>query len=145
MRRRDHPVFYNSKSSSNLKRSTKSSSKGMVSRCDVETTPCFTIRSPVWTSTGAPKGAQKGASDPKLSQEGPRTPPVQWWSDFLEAKRAQKGAVLRLKIEPKIVLDSGAEKVVNIDAPRLANRTLGTSSAKCEPGLQNQAGIIGAL
>ena len=44
----------------------------------------------------------------------------------MEAKRVPKGAVLRLKIVPKIVLDSGAEKVVNIDVPRLANRTLGT-------------------
>ena len=91
-------MFYHSKSSSDLKRS--------------------------------PKRSSKGASDLKLSQKGPRTPPVQWWSDFLEAKRAQKGAVLRLKIVPKIVLDSGAEKVVHLDATRLANRTLGTSKVK---------------
>ena len=48
----------------------------------------------------------------------------------MEAKRVQKGAVSRLKIEPKIVLDSGAEKVVHNDAPRLANRILATSKVK---------------
>ena len=39
----------------------------------------------------------------------------------------KNGAVLRTKIEPKIVLDSGAKKVVHLDAPRLANWTPGTS------------------
>ena len=45
----------------------------------------------------------------------------------MDPKCLKKGAVLGLKMDPQIMLDSGAEKVVNLDAPRLANGTLGTS------------------
>jgi len=48
----------------------------------------------------------------------------------LEPKCLKRGAVLRLKVDPKIMLDSGAEKVVHLDAPRLDNGTLGTSKVK---------------
>ena len=45
----------------------------------------------------------------------------------MELKWVKKGVVLRLKMEAKIMLNSGAEKVVHLDAPRLANWTPGTS------------------
>ena len=56
----------------------------------------------------------------RLAKEGPRTPSgVQ--------KLSQNGGQLRLKIESKIVLISGAEKVVDLEAQKLEKRTLGTS------------------
>ena len=39
------------------------------------------------------------------------------------AKRGQNGAVLRLKIESEITLISGAEKVVDLAALKLAKRS----------------------
>ena len=65
-----------------------------------------------------------------MAKEGPRNPITQCMLCHFVVPRAQKGAVLRLKNESEIELISGAEKVLHIDAPRLANRTLGTSKVK---------------
>ena len=48
----------------------------------------------------------------------------------MEPKWLKKGAVLRLKINAKIMLDSGAENLVHMDAPRLANGTSGPQKSK---------------
>ena len=64
---------------------------------------------------------------PKITKVGPGTPSGQNVVSHTASKRLKRGGVLRLKIEPKIVLDSGVEKVVHSDAPKLAKWTLGTS------------------
>ena len=48
----------------------------------------------------------------------------------MEPKWLKKGAVLGLKIKRKLMLDSGAENVVHMDAPRLANGTSGPQKSK---------------
>ena len=45
-----------------------------LSRCDIKITPCFTIRRPVRTSKGTPKGAQKGPRTQNCPKRVPRPP-----------------------------------------------------------------------
>ena len=70
------------------------------------------------------------ALGPKTAQEGPRTHSTQTLDRHLEPKLLKKGAVLRLKTDPKILLDSGAENLVHMDAPRVANGTSGPQMSK---------------
>ena len=77
-----------------------------------------------------PLGAPWVPLAPKNDQRGTRERVTQCVSDKKASLGAQKGAVLRLEIESKTVLISGPEKVNDIEAQKLAKRSLGTSKIK---------------
>ena len=91
MRRREHPVFYHSNSSSDLKMTQNE------------------LQNELKMSLGSPPA-------PKVAKVCPRTPSSQTPRDHLEPKWLPKGVNFEAKIEFKIVLMSGVEKVGDLEA-----------------------------
>ena len=77
-------------------------------------------------------------SPPVFFKVGPRTPSSQTSCGHLEPKWLQKGVHFEAKIDSKIVLISGVEKVGDLEGPRVAKWTLETSkSLKTIGGVAN--------
>ena len=90
----------------------------------------FAVVKHLFPALGTPRGPSLGGPGPPWRPKSPRSPSGRPLVAKKGVQGTQKIAFLRLKIESKIVLISGAETVVAIEAQRLAKRSLASQKTK---------------